>query len=188
MIGTVFGILVIAFITGALARLAVPGPDPMPAWLTILIGLVGSVIGGAVALAIWGRDPYVINTASFVAAVLLVIAYRRFVQKRPVFGRDALRFPKRGVGVPQYRERLRRAGVDPDKLPFEELAELRQQQQAPAAPPAEDGTPPSPRDDLLTPEERTEALRRLLEKRDAGELSETEYRERRHRIVYGEDG
>ena len=33
MLGTVIGVLVSAFITGALARFAVPGPDPMPAWL-----------------------------------------------------------------------------------------------------------------------------------------------------------
>ena len=30
---------------GALARFAVPGPDPMPMWLTIAIGLVGWVKG-----------------------------------------------------------------------------------------------------------------------------------------------
>ena len=34
----VVGILVTAFITGALARFALPGPDPMPVWLTIAIG------------------------------------------------------------------------------------------------------------------------------------------------------
>src|SRR5207253_8681467 len=131
--GTVVGVLVSAFITGALARLAVPGPDPMPIWLTVAIGLVGSVVGGAIAAAVSHRDPYAVSIGSFVAAVLLVVAYRRFVQKRPVVGRDALRFPKRGVGVPQYRERLRRAGVDPDKLPFEQPQAPRQEQ-APETP------------------------------------------------------
>ena len=47
--GTVIGVLASAFVTGALARLAVPGPDPMPIWLTILIGLVGSLGGGGLA-------------------------------------------------------------------------------------------------------------------------------------------
>src|SRR4029079_7540290 len=32
------------FVTGALGRWAVPGPDPMPAWLTIFIGLTGSLV------------------------------------------------------------------------------------------------------------------------------------------------
>ena len=40
-VGFVLAILVSGFITGALARLAIPGPDPMPIWLTISIGLVG---------------------------------------------------------------------------------------------------------------------------------------------------
>ena len=39
--------VVFGFFVGALARWAVPGPDPMPAWLTIFIGLSGSLIGGA---------------------------------------------------------------------------------------------------------------------------------------------
>ena len=38
-------------IVGALARLALPGPDPMSIWMTILIGLAGSFIGGLVMLA-----------------------------------------------------------------------------------------------------------------------------------------
>jgi hypothetical protein len=46
----------------------------------------------------------------------LVIIYRRFIQKRPLWGRDAYRFPERGFGVESYRERLKRAGIDPDKI------------------------------------------------------------------------
>src|SRR3954466_1506549 len=42
----VISIIITAFFSGALARFAVPGPDPMPAWLTILIGLIGSPPGG----------------------------------------------------------------------------------------------------------------------------------------------
>src|SRR5216117_3639156 len=38
--------MVAGFITGGLARLAVPGPDPMPIWLTVAIGLAGSWGGG----------------------------------------------------------------------------------------------------------------------------------------------
>jgi uncharacterized membrane protein YeaQ/YmgE (transglycosylase-associated protein family) len=34
------------FLLGALARLAVPGPDPMPLWLTLAIGIGGSIVGG----------------------------------------------------------------------------------------------------------------------------------------------
>ena len=35
MFGSIILIMIFGFITGGLARLAVPGPDPMPAWLTV---------------------------------------------------------------------------------------------------------------------------------------------------------
>jgi uncharacterized membrane protein YeaQ/YmgE (transglycosylase-associated protein family) len=41
-------------IVGALARLALPGPDPMSIGMTMLIGIAGSFIGGLVTLAITG--------------------------------------------------------------------------------------------------------------------------------------
>jgi uncharacterized membrane protein YeaQ/YmgE (transglycosylase-associated protein family) len=96
-------IMLFGFITGSLARLAVPGPDPMPVWLTIAIGLVGSAAGGGLAIAIWGKGTQGIGIFSFVGAVLLVVAYRRFVQQRPVYGPDALKFPERGFGVARFR-------------------------------------------------------------------------------------
>ena len=108
-----------AFITGALARFAVPGPDPMPAWLTIAIGLLGTVIGTTIVVAIEGRhtkDTSWVGIASFLAAVGLVVLYRTFIQKRPLWGKDAYRFPQRGIGVEHQRERLRKAGIDPDKI------------------------------------------------------------------------
>lgn len=126
MLGAVIGAIIIAFVTGALARFALPGPDPMPAWLTIAIGLGGSAIGWGIVIAIGGRDAASwAGLASFFAAVGLLGIYRRFVQKRPVWGRDAYRFPERGFGVEQYRERLKRAGIDPDQIgsqPFGTLA------------------------------------------------------------------
>ncbi len=115
----VFGILVTAFFTGLLARFAVPGPDPMPIWLTIAIGLLASFIGYGIVIAIEGRhtkDVSWAGIASFFVAVGLVIAYRYFIQKRPIWGPDAYRFPERGIGVEHQRERLRKAGIDPDKI------------------------------------------------------------------------
>ena len=80
MLGAIILVMFFGFITGALARLAVPGPDPMPVWLTVAIGLAGSAAGGAIAIGIWGRGTQAIGILSFVGAVLLVVAYRRFVQ------------------------------------------------------------------------------------------------------------
>jgi uncharacterized membrane protein YeaQ/YmgE (transglycosylase-associated protein family) len=117
MLGAIIVALFIAFITGALARFALPGPDPMPPWLTIAIGLVGFVAGTSIVVAIGGRKAASWSgLAAFAVAVGLVVIYRRFVQKRPLWGKDAYRFPERGFGVEQYRERLKRAGIDPDQI------------------------------------------------------------------------
>jgi len=115
-IGFVAAILLSGLFTGALARLAIPGPDPMPIWLTIAIGLAGSIVGAVVGNAISKDNGFLISFLSFGVAIGLVAAYRRFVQRRPIFGPGALAFPERGIGVGQTRERLQRLGVDPDAL------------------------------------------------------------------------
>ena len=105
MLASIVLIMVFGFITGGLARLAVPGPDPMPIWLTVAIGLAGSAAGGALAIGIWGRGTQAIGLLSFLGSVLLVVAYRRFVQKRPLTGPDALKFPDKGIGIDRFNER-----------------------------------------------------------------------------------
>jgi len=105
VLASIVMIMVFGFITGGLARLAVPGPDPMPVWLTVAIGLAGSAAGGALAIGIWGRGTQAIGLLSFLGAVLLVVAYRRFVQKRPLTGPDALKFPDKGIGIDRFTER-----------------------------------------------------------------------------------
>ena len=79
---------------GGLARLAVPGPDPMAFWKTIAFGVAGSVLGGGIGYALaaeWGAF-----MGSVIAATVLVLAYRRLVQKRPITGPGArLRPPGR---------------------------------------------------------------------------------------------
>jgi uncharacterized membrane protein YeaQ/YmgE (transglycosylase-associated protein family) len=89
---TIISILISGLVVGGLARLAVPGPDPMPLWLTFLIGFLGSIIGGVVGRVLlggWGGFLFALG-----GAVSLVIAYRRFVQHRPVTGPDAHQWPR----------------------------------------------------------------------------------------------
>ncbi|HWJ30776.1 MAG TPA: SHOCT domain-containing protein [Gaiellaceae bacterium] len=124
MLGSVLMIMLFGFITGSLARLAVPGPDPMPIWLTIAIGLVGSGAGGGLAIALWGKGTQGIGIFSFLGAVLLVVAYRRFVQKRPIVGPEAFRFPVRGIGIDRFQER---------RSKMEDMLRQAQAQQASAA-------------------------------------------------------
>jgi uncharacterized membrane protein YeaQ/YmgE (transglycosylase-associated protein family) len=79
-------------IVGLLARLAIPGRDPMPLWTTILLGIVGSVLGGLVAGLLLGRDAYAWAFPFAVGGASLILGlHRSFVQKRPLFGPDVHR-------------------------------------------------------------------------------------------------
>ncbi len=95
----VFLLLLVAggFILGGLARLAVPGPDPMPFWLTTAIGIAGSILGGLTANLLFGKPGSLL--LAYFGAVVLVILYRRFVQKRGIMGPDARERPRRGWGL-----------------------------------------------------------------------------------------
>ena len=84
-------------VAGALARLALPGPDPMPWWATILLGFLGGIAGGIVFWILFGTGGGLI--AAFLGAVLLLFLYRRFVQGRPLTGPRAHDRPRRGIGL-----------------------------------------------------------------------------------------
>lgn len=59
-------LFVMGLIVGAVARLALPGRDPMSIWETAAVGLAGSFVAGLIALAIFhGR-----NGGGFVLSVL----------------------------------------------------------------------------------------------------------------------
>jgi uncharacterized membrane protein YeaQ/YmgE (transglycosylase-associated protein family) len=62
--------LIIGLIAGALARLIMPGRDPMGIIATIVLGIVGSILGGLVSMAIWRNDP---DTGFHPAGLLLSI-------------------------------------------------------------------------------------------------------------------
>jgi uncharacterized membrane protein YeaQ/YmgE (transglycosylase-associated protein family) len=179
MLGAVVAYMITAFIVGAFARFAVPGPDPMPAWLTIAIGLGGSAIGYGIVLGAFGKHAVSwAGIVSFVAAVGLVLAYRRFVQKRALWGKDAYRFPERGFGVQAYRERLRRAGIDPDKVGLEPFGAF--QQRTPMQPPlatAQTGARDKPT------ENPAHYLGLLEELHDSGVLDDEQYTSARTRLL-----
>jgi len=64
-------------VVGGLARLALPGPDPMSIPMTAAIGVLGSWIGGLVMWAITGDHAAAGLFVSFIFAVLLVYLVRR---------------------------------------------------------------------------------------------------------------
>jgi uncharacterized membrane protein YeaQ/YmgE (transglycosylase-associated protein family) len=71
--------LIVGLIAGALARLLVPGDDPMGLLGTMILGLAGSVLGGLVADALIAGDQK-FNPAgligSILGAVVVLLIYR----------------------------------------------------------------------------------------------------------------
>jgi uncharacterized membrane protein YeaQ/YmgE (transglycosylase-associated protein family) len=76
-------LVLFAFVVGALARFALPGPDPMPWYATIGLGLAGMFVGGIIARLLIGTAGGFLF--AFIGALLLLALYRKYVQKRPVF-------------------------------------------------------------------------------------------------------
>lgn len=82
LIFSVISWLVFGLIVGAVARFLVPGQQSMSWLATIVLGVVGSFVGGAISWLIFGTPDGSVNPAgwimSIVGAVILVLAYIRF--------------------------------------------------------------------------------------------------------------
>jgi len=67
------GFLVFGLFVGALARVLVPGRQHLGIAVTLLLGLVGSVVGGVVANAIGTGDVFELNFIGAVVAIATAI-------------------------------------------------------------------------------------------------------------------
>ncbi len=82
MLGFIIFLLIVGLIAGFLARLLVPGPDPMSIVGTIALGIVGSFVGGFLGWAIFGKDfsegAFQASglIGSIIGAVLALLVYR----------------------------------------------------------------------------------------------------------------
>ena len=160
-------VLVGGVVIGALARLAVPGPDPMPIWLTAAFGIVGAALGGLVTRIFFG--PVVSLPLALLGAIVLLVLYRRVIQGRGITGPRAKEQPTRGWGLRQKRQ--------PQEERLDRLARLRNA-------------------GVITPEEyearRTELperqeidLEKLTRLRDAGVITQQEFDARRGHVPEG---
>jgi uncharacterized membrane protein YeaQ/YmgE (transglycosylase-associated protein family) len=75
MLFWILSILLTGLIVGGLARLALPGPDPMSIWMTIVLGIAGSLLGTLIFGLLFGHAPGLI--ASILCAMLILYVYRR---------------------------------------------------------------------------------------------------------------
>ena len=85
-VGSILGYILVGLVVGLLARLFVPGRDPFGVLGTILLGVVGAVIGGWLAGEVFAETEGVDWIASIAVAALLVILLRAGT-RRSMWGR-----------------------------------------------------------------------------------------------------
>jgi uncharacterized membrane protein YeaQ/YmgE (transglycosylase-associated protein family) len=82
MVTFIITMIIIGAIAGFLARLIVPGRDPMGVVATIILGIVGSFIGGFLGYVLFGKDASsgALQPAgiigSIIGAVIALLIYR----------------------------------------------------------------------------------------------------------------
>lgn len=66
----IIGWIVFGLVVGALARLLMPGPQPMGFILTCILGIAGSFVGGTIASILSGGSIWDPEPAGWIGAVL----------------------------------------------------------------------------------------------------------------------
>ena len=81
---SIIGMIIFGAIVGAIAKLIMPGKDPGGIIVTIILGILGSVIGGWIlGLLLPGRDSSTAGwIGSILGAILLLWIYRMVVARR----------------------------------------------------------------------------------------------------------
>lgn len=84
VLGTIIGLIVVGLIAGAIARLVVPGKQNISIPMTILLGIIGSFVGGFLGFLIFRHDladgffqPAGI-IGSIIGAIIVLLIYVRF--------------------------------------------------------------------------------------------------------------
>ena len=88
MLGLIVSLIVIGLIAGAVARLLVPGRQNLSILATIVLGIIGSFVGGLLGYVLFGKDaaegflqPAGI-VGSIIGAVIVLLLYIGFGRRR----------------------------------------------------------------------------------------------------------
>ena len=86
----IFGWIVLGLLAGAIAKAVLPGDDPGGIIVTMIIGIVGALLGGFLAPLIFDVDSldnffdWSTWLTAIVGAIILLLLYRVFVGRRRV--------------------------------------------------------------------------------------------------------
>ena len=90
MLGLTISLIVVGIIAGAVARLVVPGRQNISIPMTIVLGIIGSFVGGFLGFLIFQHDPMdgffqpagIIG--SIIGAIIVLLVYIRVSGRRTV--------------------------------------------------------------------------------------------------------
>jgi uncharacterized membrane protein YeaQ/YmgE (transglycosylase-associated protein family) len=84
----IVSLLILGLLAGALAKWLLPGDDPGGVLVTMLIGVVGALLGGFLAGALFGADPlgafFELSTwvTAVAGSIVLLLLYRMITRRR----------------------------------------------------------------------------------------------------------
>jgi uncharacterized membrane protein YeaQ/YmgE (transglycosylase-associated protein family) len=84
----IVSLLILGLLAGALAKWLLPGDDPGGLLATMLVGVVGALLGGFVAGALFGADPlqgfFQLSTwvTAVAGSIVLLLLYRLVTRRR----------------------------------------------------------------------------------------------------------
>jgi uncharacterized membrane protein YeaQ/YmgE (transglycosylase-associated protein family) len=88
MLGTLIGLIIIGLIAGAIARLLVPGKQDIGILATIVLGIIGSFVGGFLGYLLFHKDSqdgFVQPSSwfgSIIGAVIVLLIWLRVGNRR----------------------------------------------------------------------------------------------------------
>lgn len=87
-ISAIVGWVIFGLIAGAIARLVLPGKQAMSIWMTMLLGIVGSFVGGGLSYLFFGSGDRLLQPSgwimSIIGAVIALALYSRAKSKRAI--------------------------------------------------------------------------------------------------------
>jgi len=84
----IIAFIILGLIAGVIAKALMPGDDPGGIIVTAIVGIVGALLGGFIAGAVFDADPldefFDISTwlTAIVGAIVLLVIYRLVVDRR----------------------------------------------------------------------------------------------------------